>query len=148
MAITSDNGSEMCRGLQLLQTTQERPIFHARCMAHIIKVAVKAAFRTIHASIGSLRNLISAIRMSGKRREKFDHLKNALHKLPARNPGLDVETRWSSTYLMLDAALDAKPVLTAMRSECSELDGSPSHPRSGAIFSNFASFSNSFMTLL
>lgn len=48
-------------------------------------------------------------------------MKNAQHKLSARISGLDVETRWSSSYVILDVALDAKPVMIAMDAECSEL---------------------------
>lgn len=72
--------------------------------------------------IVSLRSLIAAIRVYNKRRERFMDLKRALKAESARIPGLDVETRWSSAYFMHEASLEAKSLLSAMRSESEDLE--------------------------
>ena len=88
-------------------------------MAHAINLDVKSAFTNIQGCIGTLRGLVAAIRVSTKQRERFEHLKRALNSQSAHILGLYVETRWSSTYFMLEASLKAKSVLNTM---CSEYD--------------------------
>lgn len=121
LAITSDNGSEMILGLELVGSVINRGGFHIRCMAHVMNLAVKDAFDRIKKSIKNLRDLIKAIRTSVKRRERFHALKQSLDVPDAKFPGLDVKTRWSSTYLMLTKAIEARPLLNAMCCEDKEL---------------------------
>ena len=90
-------------------------------MAHIVNIAAKAAFTIIHKSASSIRKIVGAIRVSIKRRERFDSLKEALNLSNILLPGLDVETRWSSTYFMLDRALPAKFILYTMVAESEDL---------------------------
>ena len=111
MAITTDNGAEMKRSLSLLETVLNKSDLDVRCPAHIINLAVKAGFNEIHSCIEGIISLIAAIRVSMKRRERFLELKGVYGPPDAVIPVLDVPTRWSSTYLMIDSALKAKDIL-------------------------------------
>lgn len=66
-SITTDNGAEILCGMRLLGSDLNATGFHVRCFAHIINLAVRAAFGKIHSSIGNLQKLISAIRILVKR---------------------------------------------------------------------------------
>ena len=76
-AITTDNGSDMVKGVSnLLHELNEAPEnqfvvgeVHRRCMAHIVNLAVKASLSHIHTQVGNIRSLVSGIRQSTKRRE-------------------------------------------------------------------------------
>lgn len=74
-AVTSENGSEMCSGIRLLGDTIGRSDFQVRCIAHLVKIVVKASFAMIHQCILSIRKVVGAIRILVKRRERFDALK-------------------------------------------------------------------------
>lgn len=121
MALTTDNGSEMVAGTTLLEAELDSAPIHVRCMAHVVNVAVKAAFEMIKSNVGKLRSLILAIRKSVKRRERFEKLKSNMGYDAVLLPSSDVKTRWSSTYYMLTAAVKAKPVLNALVLEITEL---------------------------
>jgi hypothetical protein len=67
--------------------------------------------------IGALRQQVTALRASGHRRRA---LKQTIRDLNAKNPAerqlrvrnllKDMDVRWSSTFLMIDRALDLAPV--------------------------------------
>ena len=120
-AVTSDNGSEMCSGIRLLGNSLGRTNFHVRCMVHIVNIAAKAVFAIIHKFVSSIRKIVGAIRVSAKGRERFDSSKEALNLSNILLPALDVETRWSSTYFMLDRALSAESILNTMVAESEDL---------------------------
>ena len=124
VAVTTDNGAEMIRGMQFFRSSLEQDCVHVRCLAHIIKIVVKAANKKMHDCVRHLRTLISSIRSSAKRRESFYDLKDVYGPADATQPGLDVETRWSSTYLMLKSAWKAKSILNAMTSD-DDVAGTP-----------------------
>jgi hypothetical protein len=70
--------------------------------------------------IGALRTLINALRASGHRRREF---KQTIRELNEKNPIerhlrvrsllRDMDVRWSSTFLMIDRALELAPVRCA-----------------------------------
>lgn len=92
-AITTDNGSGMCRGIGPLSEDLRRPCFHLRCISPVINLSVKAAFGKINGTISSLRNLVAATRVSVNRRERFYELRNTLNLSYVLLPRLNVETR-------------------------------------------------------
>ncbi len=77
--ITSDSGSEMFKGMKLLEKSLKKSGFHNRCIAHIINLSVQAACAEIQSSLSNLRNVINSIRISVKRRERFQELRNGLN---------------------------------------------------------------------
>ena len=113
---TSDNGSEMCRKIRLIANSICQSDFHVRYLAHIDILAVNAAFNKSYKCLSSIQKIVSDIRLSVKRRERFD-VKNALNSENTLLPALDVEMRCSSTGNMLNRALKAKYNLNTMCSE-------------------------------
>lgn len=81
--ITSDNGSDMCSGIRLLYenlsihgtVSAALPYFHIRCVVHVISPAVKECVNIVRNEASQIRSLISSIKSSTKRRDKFDELK-------------------------------------------------------------------------
>ncbi len=67
-AINSDNGAEMCTGMHLLESDLYVHGFHLKCMARVVNLAARAAFKKIGYCIESVRKLLGAIRLSVKKR--------------------------------------------------------------------------------
>ena len=68
----------MIRACNLLEDELGRTRIHICCIAHVINLAIRAAFNVISSSISTLRKFIGAIRVSVKRREKFETLREVL----------------------------------------------------------------------
>ncbi|KAI3454733.1 hypothetical protein Pfo_011396 [Paulownia fortunei] len=77
---------------------------HIRCCAHIINLIVKEGLEKQNEVIMRVRNTVKYIRSSPVRLKAF---KKCVEKEKINSKSLvclDVETRWNSTYLMLEAA--------------------------------------------
>ncbi|KAH9743961.1 BED-type domain-containing protein [Citrus sinensis] len=78
---------------------------HVRCSAHIINLIVQDGLSQVNQSITSIRNAVKYVRSSMARLQKFktcvDWKKISCGGLMV----LDVSTRWSLTYLMLEKAV-------------------------------------------
>ncbi|KAJ0527824.1 putative HAT dimerization domain, ribonuclease H-like superfamily, hAT-like transposase, RNase-H [Helianthus annuus] len=78
---------------------------HLRCNAHIINLVVKDGLEEQVDSIARIRNAVRYLRSSSSRFQTFkDSVKKEKIECK-RKPCLDVETRWNSTFLMLETAL-------------------------------------------
>ncbi|XP_022882494.1 zinc finger BED domain-containing protein RICESLEEPER 2-like [Olea europaea var. sylvestris] len=90
---------------------------HVRCSAHIINLIVKEGLKEFNPSIDSIRNAVKYFRSSPSRLTKFkcciEREKIACTKLAI----LDVPTRWNSTFLMLDSALNFEKAFERMEEE-------------------------------
>ena len=62
----------MIKACNLLEDELGLTRINIRCIAHVINLAIRAAFNVISSSISTLRKFIGAIRVSVKRREKFE----------------------------------------------------------------------------
>lgn len=118
-SITTDNGSDVVSGVTKLNNIlltmfpDQRRIensFHIRCVAHVLNLAVKDCMKIVHSEISSIRHAIHALSISTKRRDIFLSLCKELH-CSVEIPGLDVDTRWSSTFIMIKKAYKAKRVI-------------------------------------
>ncbi|KAG6657286.1 hypothetical protein CIPAW_04G079600 [Carya illinoinensis] len=69
-------------------------LFHVRCCAHITNLLVQYG-------LGKIRDIVDCVR---------DDIKYLVLQLSSKKLILDVPTRWNSTYLMLDAAIQFKEV--------------------------------------
>ncbi|KAL6845617.1 hypothetical protein ACP4OV_025112 [Aristida adscensionis] len=83
-------------------------LFHVRCAAHVINLIVKDGLQAVDRVIDDVRDSVKYIRSSQSRKEKFEEIVQELGISYVKRPSLDVATRWSSTYLMLKAALPFK----------------------------------------
>jgi len=81
---------------------------HMRCCAHILNLIVSSGLKEIDNSVLRICAVVKYIRSSPSRFMKF---KECVERQKIEYKGhicLDVETRWNSTYLMLDAAFKHK----------------------------------------
>ncbi|KAL0345731.1 UNVERIFIED_CONTAM: putative AC9 transposase [Sesamum radiatum] len=109
--ITVDNASSNDRAIAHLKkkckwkdVILNNDYMHMRCSAHIVNLIVKEGLEEQHESIMRVRNAVKYVRSSPARLKAF---KRCVEKEKIDSKSLlclDVETRWNSTYLMLDAA--------------------------------------------
>ncbi|KAJ3701327.1 hypothetical protein LUZ61_005032 [Rhynchospora tenuis] len=90
-------------------------IFHQRCGCHILNLIVQDGLTTVNKEIDCIRDLMKWIKHSQGRIEKFK-LACSQANIPYKKPQWDVSTRWNSTYLMLELALELKPAFTRFAS--------------------------------
>jgi len=85
-----------------LQSTLPVGISHVRCGVHTLQLAIQDGLKTKSASamIGKIRNIAVELRTP--------KLSEKLKKSGGKVAVLDQETRWGSTYLMVDRVLDSK----------------------------------------
>ena len=79
---------------------------HMRCCAHILNLVVSDGLKELDDSIIAIRNAVKYVRSSPSRLESF---KSAVAHERIESKGsviLDVPTRWNSTYIILNAALN------------------------------------------
>ena len=104
IAITTDNGSNMISGANILKTKLEPNIFtHYRCVAHILNLIVMAGLNVIKEPIKKLRSLIKVCRKSTKLLEELENLAK-VDKKTFLCPIMDCKTRWNSTFKMINRA--------------------------------------------
>ncbi|KAK1394229.1 zinc finger BED domain-containing protein RICESLEEPER 2-like [Heracleum sosnowskyi] len=90
---------------------------HMKCGAHIVNLIVNDGLKEMHDSIAAIRNSVRYIRSSPARLQKF---KICAEKEKIEYKGglvLDVQTRWNSTYMMLDVAMKFEKAFTRYEEE-------------------------------
>lgn len=120
-AITTENASDVCSGVSTLLTRlvsegQESPNledFYDRCIADVVNIAVKECMGMIREEIGQIRSLVNSVRASVKCRDLFENIPIELGERAAL-PFLDVETHWSSTFVMMKSAFTARRIFNAV----------------------------------
>lgn len=116
-AMTTDNVADIVPVMSLLHQTLPNPFhlnlkyFHLRCIEHVIKIAVKNFLSLIRKYKDAIRSLVTSIRCSVKLRNTFQKVVVELGETEVVLPGLYVDTRWSSTYMMITNAFGAQNVL-------------------------------------
>ncbi|KAJ1703119.1 hypothetical protein LUZ63_002898 [Rhynchospora breviuscula] len=85
-------------------------MFHQRCACHILNLIVQDGLNVLNNEIANIRETMKYIRHSQARMEKFSL---AASQVGASNKKLawDVQTRWNSTYLMLELALELREAI-------------------------------------
>ncbi|XP_031483802.1 zinc finger BED domain-containing protein RICESLEEPER 2-like [Nymphaea colorata] len=82
--------------------------FQVRCAAHILNLVVQDGVKEISDVIDKIRESIKYIKASPARCEIFDRAVRHVKVTCEKKLCLDVPTRWNSTFLMLDVALQYK----------------------------------------
>lgn len=119
IAITTDNASNNIAAVKLLKEDLDLDLnfefefIHFRCINHVIHLAVKDALKDLKPLVTKVREVVSFIRSSTKRSETFEWVQKEIidqHEpnFSPRSPLKlidEVDTRWNSTFLMLERAL-------------------------------------------
>ncbi|KAK9725648.1 hypothetical protein RND81_05G159700 [Saponaria officinalis] len=113
LTVTVDNASANDVGVEYLRerliswngAVLEGKYLQMRCAAHILSLTVREGLKEAVDSIVRIRNAVRFVRSSPARLSKFNNCVKKEQIDSNRHLCLDVETRWNSTYLMLDSAL-------------------------------------------
>ncbi|KAH0666120.1 hypothetical protein KY285_027326 [Solanum tuberosum] len=111
-SVTVDNASsnsvmitELSKQLDMWGTNiMEGKHLHMRCMAHILNLIVQECLKEIDISVKWVRQMVMYVRSSPGRTRNFVKCCEVQKIDCSKTLLLDVPTRWSSTYLMLEAA--------------------------------------------
>lgn len=109
-AITTDNASNNITMMEYLErTTGTIGVSHVRCMPHILHLVVTSGLTVIKTIVDKARSLSKSLRV----KSRTQTLKETAKKLgkPYHAPTIDVETRWGSTWLMIDRLLSMRSVV-------------------------------------
>ncbi|KAH0712018.1 hypothetical protein KY289_007977 [Solanum tuberosum] len=79
---------------------------HVRCMAHILNLVVQDGLKVYAVSIELVRKVVKYIRLSPARCKRFQECCEDVDINCKKSLCLDVCTRWNSTYLMLNRAIE------------------------------------------
>jgi hypothetical protein len=103
IAMTTDNGSNMVLGANILKSKLVNTFTHYRCVAHVLNLVVTAGLDIIKIPIKNLRKLVKIIRKSTKILEELENFAK-LDNVKFLRPIMDCKTRWNSTYKMINRA--------------------------------------------
>ena len=82
--------------------------FHVRCNAHVLKLIVQDGVKVISKPVSKIRECVKYIRASESRKLKFAECIVQVSLPCNKRVHQDVPTRWNSTFVMLDSALEYK----------------------------------------
>lgn len=121
IALTTDNDSAMIACGREIADVLDNEISmmnfsHYRCAAHVLNLGVKKGFETVNNSITKARKITTIIKNLTRLCDSlraFCTLKNIKYLKPI----LDVDTRWNSTFYMLERFVKLKPVLALLATD-------------------------------
>ena len=91
--------------------------FHLRCCAHILNLIVKDDMYEIQDSTSAIRASVKYVKSSPQRAQHFKSCVELEGIACKSTLCLDVPTRWNSTYLMLDCALNFQKAFERMEEQ-------------------------------
>ena len=123
--VTTDSGSEMGPALTMVReklndsnSCQLPEDWHIRCACHIVHNAVRACISTLSKQLENLRDTVKSIRMSQKLHGKFREAQALLCSSTCKEaPCLDIDTRWSSTFTMVQSSYDLRNVFESLTND-------------------------------
>ncbi|KAK9151688.1 hypothetical protein Syun_009997 [Stephania yunnanensis] len=86
-----------------------------RCCAHIHNLIVKDGMSVMKVVLEKIRESVSFWRSTPKRVEKFKEACGQLGLSYSKKLALDFTTRWNSTFMMLETALNYKDVFPYLK---------------------------------
>ncbi|CAN0876612.1 Putative AC transposase [Linum grandiflorum] len=140
LTVTVDNASANDWGMAYLRkrlnnwkgSVLKGEHIHMRCCAHILSLIVKEGLKVVDDSIYRVRSAVKYVRSSNSRIRRFQIAAREEKIESKRTVCGDVETRWNSTYFMLDCALIFQKAFDRLeeedpkfRTELEKLKGTP-----------------------
>lgn len=101
-------------------------LFHMRCSAHIVNLIVKEGLSIISGAIENIRLSVGYWKATPKREEKFIETCAQVNISYDKKLVQDCKTRWNSTFLMLNVAIQYKDVFDRLAKRYSEYKTLPS----------------------
>ncbi|KAL6631066.1 hypothetical protein ACP70R_028406 [Stipagrostis hirtigluma subsp. patula] len=80
-------------------------LLHNRCAAHVLNLIVQEGLEQISDAVSNIRESVKYIKSSQARKERFEKMIQDVGISCDKRPSLDVDTRWNSTYDMLNSTL-------------------------------------------
>ncbi|KAL4340526.1 hypothetical protein GQ457_08G022240 [Hibiscus cannabinus] len=116
LTVTIDNASSNDVAIQYLRrrithwggSVLDGQFLHMRCVAHILNLVVKDGLKELDLSIARIRGAVKFVRSSPNRLQTFKACMEEENITSKSYVCLDIETRWNSTFLMLETALKFK----------------------------------------
>ncbi|KAL4277822.1 hypothetical protein GQ457_03G012640 [Hibiscus cannabinus] len=116
LTVTVDNASSNDVAIQYLRrrithwggSVLDGQFLHMRCAAHILNLVVKDGLKELDLSIARIRGAVRFVRSSPNRLQTFKACMEEENITSKSYVCLDIETRWNSTFLMLETALKFK----------------------------------------
>lgn len=93
----------------ILEVSKEQ---HTRCLAHIINLSAQAGLKKVENELKKLKKLVTFVRISPKQIECLETLARGLGGT-FKKPLADVPTRWNSTFIMIERAIEMKMVYSS-----------------------------------
>jgi hypothetical protein len=97
------------------QLPQKGKLFHCRCAAHVLNLIVQEGFKSISSATKNIRESVKYVKSSQARKQRFEEIVEQVGISSGKRPPLDVVTRWNSTFLMLETALEYRKVYEALK---------------------------------
>ncbi|GAB2290824.1 hypothetical protein Dimus_038124 [Dionaea muscipula] len=124
MCITVDNASANDGAVEWIRSYGSNLILggnylHVRCFAHILNLIVKHGLNVCNESVVEIRNAVKYVRSSPKRQSKFEECAAKVGVSCTKSLCLDVPTRWNSTLLMLEVAIEYQRAFDRLRDKIS-----------------------------
>jgi hypothetical protein len=124
LGITLDSASNNAKMTDYLEESGILDIGnHHKCFAHALNLACKEAIKCFDDKVRPLRNIVKKIRFSSKRISQLKAFYDEQYEEGLESdemvdsflkPTLDVDTRWNSTYDMIERACKIKSYLTPL----------------------------------
>lgn len=114
LAITLDNATSNNELVKYLSTKTTKwhscisnnEFLHVRCAAHVLNLVVRDGLGEEIASVEAIRNAVKFVHSSPARLDTFKRCVE-IEKIKSKAlPSMDVDTRWNSTYLMLESSIE------------------------------------------
>ncbi|XP_024164338.1 zinc finger BED domain-containing protein RICESLEEPER 1-like [Rosa chinensis] len=87
---------------------------HVRYLAHILNLILRSRLTILDRSVGLIRNAVKYVRSSSSRLEVFKKCVEKEKMQSKKICVLDVPTKWNSTFIMLETALELKKAFYKM----------------------------------
>ncbi|CAL4947872.1 unnamed protein product [Urochloa decumbens] len=101
-------------------------LLHHRCAGHVINLIVKSGLQVVEQVVVNIRESVKYIRSLVSRKQMFKEIVSQEGIASKKKPGLDITTRWNSTYLMLKTALKFRLAFEKLKSEDQKYAHAPS----------------------